>query len=420
VIRWLYSLCLYLITPVIMGYLLKRARKQPEYRQHWRERWAIYDRSPRNGAQPLWLHAVSVGEMRAALPLVKALRERYPDHPLLLTCMTPTGRATATELYGDIAEIVYLPYDYPCAMRRFLRRYRPVLGLLLETELWPNLLTACRKHGVPLWLVNARLSEKSARGYARIRWLAGPAFARLSGVLAQADADAGRLRALGATNVHVTGNLKYDNQPEPDMVARGKRWHGLFGQRPVLLLASSRDGEEVLLGDALRRAGLPANALWIVVPRHPQRFDEAAQQLQANGWRVHRRSQWDEGALPADVQVLLGDSMGEMLAWHAAADVAIIGGSLLPFGSQSLIEACAVGTPVLLGPSTYNFAQAAAEALACGAAQQGDNADAVAALAIPLLSDPAGRERMGAAGMTFTSAHRGATARMLAHLGQAL
>ncbi|KAF0814802.1 3-deoxy-D-manno-octulosonic acid transferase [Andreprevotia sp. IGB-42] len=417
--RFFYSLLFYLITPGIATYLLRRARKQPEYRQHWRERWALYDHSTLAlpaGARPIWLHAVSVGEMRAAMPLIRALHQQYPARPLLLTCMTPTGRATAQELYGDIAQIMYLPYDYPYAVRRFLKRYRPAIGLLLETELWPNLLAACRRQRVPVWLVNARLSAKSAAGYQHIRWLAAPAFGRLTGALAQAPADAERLIALGTGNVHVTGNLKFENVPDRAMVERGLHWRSLFGNRPVLLLASSREGEELLLGDALRAAGLPADTLWIVVPRHPQRFDEVASLLETADWRVARRSQWQETPLPADVQVLLGDSMGEMVAWSAATDVAIIGGSLLPFGSQSLIEACAVGTPVLLGPSTYNFSQAAAEALERGAALQGEDAAAVAQLAVPLLADPARRKAMGDAGQAFTAAHRGATVRVLSHL----
>ncbi|WP_035055713.1 lipid IV(A) 3-deoxy-D-manno-octulosonic acid transferase [Andreprevotia chitinilytica] len=419
-IRVFYSLLLYLLTPVIALYLLRRSRRQPEYRQHWRERWMLYGRGPVSATQPIWLHAVSVGEMRAAVPLVKALQARYPDRRLLLTCMTPTGRATARDLYGDTADIHYLPYDYPCAVARFLQRYRPAIGLFVDTEVWPNLLATCQRRGIPVWLVNARLSEKSARGYHRIGWLAKPAFARFTGVLAQSPSDAERLTALNAHNVQVSGNIKFDNLPDAAQVEKGRHWRTLFGDRPVLLLASSRDGEEALFTQALRAAGWSTDALLIVVPRHPQRFDEAAALLNAAGWQTQRRSQWDETPLSPAVQVLVGDSMGEMHAWFAACDVAVIGGSLLPFGSQNLIEACAIGAPVLLGPSTFNFAQSAAEAVAAGAAFQLADAAIVAEEAVALLADPASCKTMGAAGQTFAAVHRGATVRMMTALGASL
>ncbi|UXY15967.1 lipid IV(A) 3-deoxy-D-manno-octulosonic acid transferase [Chitiniphilus purpureus] len=412
--RVLYSLFLYLVTPLAMLYLLWRSRRQPAYRHHWHERWARYG-APRRDAPLIWLHAVSVGETRAAVPLVQALRQRYPDHRLLLTAMTPTGRATAQALFGGTVELAYLPYDYPGAVRRFLRHYRPAMGMLLETEVWPNLVAACRSHGVPLFLVNARLSEKSYRGYARLRPLVAPAFGAFAGVLAQHEDDAARLRSLGAREVQVIGNLKFDNLPAPELVARGQAWRAALGGRPVLLLASSRDGEEALLLDALARTALPDALLIVIVPRHPQRFDAVAGLLAARGLTTLRRSGWDGASTPA-ATVLLGDSMGEMTAWYALADVAIMGGSLLDFGCQNLIEACAVGAPVLLGPSTYNFAEVARAALGVGCAWQGQDADAVAARALQLLRDPAQCAGMREAGLAFAGAHRGATMRVLERL----
>ncbi|WP_255988925.1 lipid IV(A) 3-deoxy-D-manno-octulosonic acid transferase [Chitinolyticbacter albus] len=414
--RLLYTAFLFLITPLAVLYLLYRSRRQPAYRRHWRERWALYTRPLQPGQPRIWLHAVSVGETRAAAPLVRELQTRYPDHRILLTCMTPTGRATAEELFRDSVDIAYLPYDYPGAVRRFLDHYRPVLGAVLETEVWPNLVHGCRRRDVPLYLVNARLSDKSFRGYARLRSLVGPAFAEFAGVLAQSQDDADRLARLGARDISVMGNLKFDNLPPQDAVARGHRWHQQLGERPVLLLASSRDGEEALLLDALAGKTLPDQLLTVIVPRHPQRFDEVAALLDARGIRYVRRSSWDEQVLPAEVTVLLGDSMGEMAAWYALADVAIMGGSLLDYGCQNLIEPAALGTPVLIGPSTFNFADVARAALAAGAAWQGKNTEAVASRALRLLRDGAVRGRMRAAGLVFASAHRGATLRALSCL----
>ncbi|TJZ68613.1 lipid IV(A) 3-deoxy-D-manno-octulosonic acid transferase [Chitiniphilus eburneus] len=415
--RWLYSLCLYLLTPVAMLYLLKRARRQPDYRQHWDERWARYDTPrPADGEAPIWLHAASVGETRAALPLVRALRERHPGRRFLITCITPTGRATARELLGDAVEIVYLPYDYPDAVARFLARYRPEFGLVLETEVWPNLIAACRRRHLPLFLVNARLSDKSFRGYSRLRPLMSPAFAGFAGILAQHQEDADRLTRLGARDVVVTGNLKFDNVPPADVVQRGYDWRRALGDRPVLLLASSRDGEEALWLEALARQTLPENLLLVIVPRHPQRFDQVATLLAERGLPTVRRSGWNGHTLDPATRVVLGDSMGEMAAWYALADVAVMGGSLLEFGCQNLIEACAVGTPVLVGPSTFNFAEVVRAALEVNAAWQGKDVDAVAARALRLLRDATRRGRMRAAGLAFAGIHRGATQRVLAVL----
>jgi 3-deoxy-D-manno-octulosonic-acid transferase len=408
-LRALYNVALHLALPYIPLRLWWRGRREPGYRQHVGERFGRYGARP---VQPaIWIHAVSLGETRAAQPLVAALRTRFPDHALVVTHMTATGREAATSLYGGFATLAFLPYDLPWAARRFVAHFRPRFGILMETELWPNLLRECRRAGVPVLLANARLSERSAEGYRRVGPLAREALADLAAVAAQTEADAARLTALGAHRVEVTGNLKFDIAAAPELVARGRELRRLFGERPVLLAASTREGEETLILDALARAPLPG-ALTVIVPRHPQRFDEVAALLRGRGLAFVRRS--EARPVPADHAFALGDSMGEMTAYYAAADVAFIGGSLLPYGAQNLIEACAVGAPILIGPSTFNFAQAAAEAIAAGAAVQVTDADALVREAARLLTDAATRKTMSEAGRRFCDAHRGATGRTMA------
>jgi 3-deoxy-D-manno-octulosonic-acid transferase len=342
---------------------------------------------------------------------VRQFRERYPDHAILLTHMTPTGRATGEELFGADVLRCYLPYDYPWAVRRFLDHFRPRLGIIMETELWPNLiLEACRRD-LPLFLVNARLSEKSARGYARAGGLTRVALEALAGISAQTEADAARLRALGAPAVEVTGSVKFDISPPPEQLAVGGRLRERFGvARPVFLAASTRDGEEALVLDALERVDAPG-LLAVIVPRHPQRFDAVADLLSRRGISFQRRS--GEAAFAPDTRVVLGDSMGEMFAYYAACDVAFIGGSLLPLGGQNLIEACAVGKPVLVGPHTFNFEEATRLAIEAGAAERVADGAGLGEELTRLLCDPARARAMGEAGLAFAARHRGATARIL-------
>ncbi len=410
--RFVYTLLLLLLAPVVPLYLLWRARRQPEYLRHWGERCACYPRAsqPPEGLRTIWLHAVSVGETRATQPLVKLLKQRWPQHRILISHMTPTGRQTCGELYGDSVVSIYLPYDYPWAMRRFLRHVRPQIGIVMETELWPNLVAACRKEGIPLLLVNARLSEKSARGYARFPRLTSEALQGLAAVAAQTAEDAARLSRLGARDVSVSGNLKFDITPPPELLARGDVWRAQWGERKVLLAASTREGEEELILDAYCRHQR-RDLLLVIVPRHPQRFSAVAALATTRGLRLERRS--ETTAPQADTQVFLGDSMGEMFAYYAASDVAFIGGSLLDFGSQNLIEACAVGVPVLIGPSTYNFADAARAALDCGAARQVSNAEEMFAVALEWLFDERRSPPGDASGQAFTARHRGASERTL-------
>lgn len=408
--RTLYTLAWHLAAPLIALRLVWRARRQPEYLHNLGERLGRYRIAP--PAPLLWLHAVSVGETRAAQPLVRALLAAYPQHHLLLTQMTPTGRATALELYGSEARIhtAYLPYDTPGCVRRFLRHFRPALGLLMETEVWPNLLAVARQENVPMLLVNARLSERSARGYARLGRFARDTFAALTAVGAQTEADAQRLRALGAGPVAVTGNLKFEIAPPAEQLAKGRTFREAIGPRPVLLAASTREGEEAPLLAAFARFA-PPELLLILVPRHPQRFDAVAELVTRARLALQRRSA--EAPIASTTRVWLGDSMGELFAYYAAADVALIGGSWEPLGGQNLIEACAVGVPALIGPHTFNFAQASRDAVAAGAALRCADLDDAVQQALALLAAPAQRAALGEAGRAFAHAHRGALAATL-------
>jgi len=463
--RLLYTLAWIVATPLVALYLLWRSLRQPQYRLHWRERFFGSGAVPGGTGPVFWVHAVSVGETRAAQPLIEALAAALPDSRFVFTHVTPTGRAEgerlAQRMRGRLVQR-YLPYEVPWALARFLREARPALGVLMETEVWPNLLAAARAARVPMVLVNARLSEKSLARALRYPALAREAAAAFSAVLAQTAADGARLRRLYDGPIEVTGNLKFDLAPPAELIEQGRALRAQVGARPVWLFASTREGEEAQILEALRAwrsgplapearadgagrevdgcsappaaaqppalpdvrdavgeaAGSPSvrSPLVLIVPRHPQRFDAVAAAIVAAGWSARRRSQ---GASLADAgagAIYLGDSMGELALYYAAADVALIGGSLLPFGAQNLIEACACGCPVVLGPSTFNFAQAAADALAAGAAVQVEDASGALEAMASITRDAARRSAMRAACLQFAQAHRGATGRSAARL----
>jgi 3-deoxy-D-manno-octulosonic-acid transferase len=400
-----YTFTLWLLLPYIFLHLLWRARKQPEYLRHVKERFGFYSIQVNNPI--IWLHAVSVGETRATQNLVTRLRASYPHHQILITHATPTGRATSKELYGDSVWRVYLPYDYPFAVRKFLRHFRPQLGILLETEIWFNLTNECHKVGVPLLLLNARMSEKSARGYVRFSRLTHRALGKFTSIAAQTHEDASRLTGLGAKNVSVMGNLKFDIKPPQAQLQLGKQLRAQFGMgRKIFLAASTREGEEVLLLDALKNIHIP-NLLVVIVPRHPQRFADIANLLKQRGILFQRRSK--NTPVSAETQVVLGDSMGEMFAYYCAADLAFVGGSLLPYGGQNLIEACAVGTPVLVGPYTYNFTEITLLAISAGATDRAKDATEIIAKLQHLLEDPAALSAMRLQGIKFVESNHGAT-----------
>jgi len=408
--RALYTLLGSAALPLLPLRLWWRGRREPRYRHHIGERFGRYRGTI---AGPVyWIHAVSVGETRAAVPLVQRLKAAYPEALIVVTHMTATGREAAETLFGDRVLSAWLPYDVPFAVHSFYHHFQPVAGFLLETELWPNLIAAAKRARVPLYLVNARMSERSAKGYARLGSLARPMLQRLSGVAAQSAADAARLSRLGAPDPIVTGNLKFDVSIPSAALELGAGFRLRFGaMRPVWLAASTRDGEEALLLDALARRSLPDNPLLVLVPRHPQRFSTVAELLRARGVPFVRRSD-ASASVPADIGVVLGDSMGEMAAYFAAADAAFVGGSLLPLGGQNLIESLAVGTPVLIGPHTYNFAEATEGAIEAGAALRVADADALIAALAALLADPGRRQAMGLAARAFHAMHRGAADRL--------
>jgi len=425
-LRAIYRVLWWLIAPLAVLRLLIRSRKERGYREHIGERFGYSRGRLLEDSTPLiWVHAVSVGETRAAQPLIDALMKARPDARILLTHMTPSGRATGIGIFGDRVLRSYLPYDMPHAVRRFLRAWRPSLGLVMETEVWPTLIDECRRGEVPLVLTNARMSARSYKRAAKFGGATRGVFGGFARVLAQSPSDAERLTALGARNVAVLGNLKFDMSTPPDLAARGHAWRAAIGARPVWVAASTREGEETLVLEAFAALGID-DALLILVPRHPQRFNEVAALVDKAGLRLERRSNWAPDAkvasaalgadggtppLPRDVKVLLGDSMGELGAYYAASDLAFIGGSLLPLGGQNLIEACAVGVPVLIGPHVFNFTQATADAVAAGAAVQvRDPADLARALR-ELFDDKARRLAMGGAAAAFAARHRGATAR---------
>ena len=413
--RRLYGLLWWLALPLVLARLWWRGRREPGYRQHVGERFGRTAATSMLPAMPtLWVHAVSVGETRAAEPLIDALLAGWPHHRILLTHMTPTGRATGATLFarhGTRLVQAYLPYDTGSMMARFLAAYRPQACLLIETEVWPNLVAQAHARRIPVALVSARLSARSLARGLQLRGLIGAAARGLACAGAQTAVDAARLQQLGVTPVEVTGSLKFDVIPPADQLAQGARWRRQFGRRQVLLCASTREGEEAAILAALQT--IPLDVLLMIVPRHPQRFEAVAALIAGHGLACMRRSALGDAALASDIQVLLGDSMGELFAYYAAADVAFIGGSLMPLGGQNLIEACAVGTPALIGPHTFNFSGVTQDAIDAGAALRVDDATALLASAQALLGDAAVLGAMGGAARAFAMQHRGATARTL-------
>ncbi|TSE22058.1 3-deoxy-D-manno-octulosonic acid transferase [Tepidimonas aquatica] len=426
-----YGVAMTALQPLLRVKLARRGRAEPGYLQAVPQRFGRYaEAAPAHGW--LWVHAVSLGETRAAALWVQRLQALRPDIRLLWTHSTATGRAAALPLLRPQDAQAWLPWDAPGAVRRFVRHWRPRLGVLMETEVWPTLVHQCRLAGVPLWLANARLNERSWQRAMRLRCLSRPAYAALAGVLAQTPADAQRLRALGAPPPQVVGNVKFDVPWHPDPWAAAQRWRQawrLASGRPMLLLASSREGEEAawLAAWQRQRAARPQPPLWLVVPRHPQRFDEVHALLRAAGLRVLRRSTalpawtatptWPPEALQADV--LLGDSLGEMPAYYALADVALLGGSFVPLGGQNLIEAAASDCPIVLGPHTFNFAQAAAAALEAGAARRAADFDDALRQALAWCRDDAALGAARAGAQRLLQQHGGAAERTVQVLLQA-
>ena len=410
-----YNLLVRAAQPLLRRKLARRAVAEPGYGVAIEERFGVYTQPAEPRSELVWVHAVSLGESRAAGVLLAALREAMPGVRVLLTHGTATGRSEGARHLraGDVQ--VWQPWDTPVAVQAFLKHFKPRVGLLMETEVWPNLVWQAKGAEVPLALVNARMSGKSLRSALRWAGLMRPVFAGLKAVWAQTDADAKRLEQLGASVQAVTGNLKFDAQPDADQVAQAKVWRASM-QRPVVMLASSREGEEALWLEAVQAHVISAVQV-LIVPRHPQRVDEVERLLLSAGWTVSRRSQWGEGgpAALAPQTVWLGDSLGEMALYYSLADVALLGGSFAPLGGQNLIEPAACGCPVLMGPHTFNFAEVAEQALAAGAAWR--CADMKGAWQQALLLATAQATALASAkekARDFARAHQGAAAKTAA------
>jgi 3-deoxy-D-manno-octulosonic-acid transferase len=415
--RLLYSALWWVGLPFVLLRLWRRGRKEPGYRQHIGERLGFYGPSARRPASPLiWVHAVSVGETRAAQPLIDALLRTYPQHTILLTHMTATGRATGQQLFAALGERViqsYFPYDTGWMCARFLRHFKPQICILMETEVWPNMVRQCVRAGVPVMLANARLSARSLWRGQRFGAILLEAAAGIDCVAAQSEQDAERLRLFGAREVHVTGSIKFDVEVPREMIALGQQWRKQFGERPVLLCASTREGEEELILDALAKV-VDRNFLVVIVPRHPQRFDKVAMMVTARGFAMQRRTLLSGAAqVTANTDVVLGDSMGEMFAYYAACNVAFIGGSLLPLGGQNLIEPCSLGKPVLIGEHTFNFGVISDQAVVAGAASRIADARDLFDQAARLLAHQDQRDDMGVRAEAFARQYRGATVRTM-------
>ena len=411
-IRMLYTLLLYLLLPFVLLRLLKRSIKAPAYRARWSERFGIFASPGVWGG--IWVHAVSVGEVQAVLPLIRRLLADNPDLPITVTTTTPTGSARVREQLGDQVFHVYFPYDLPLALTGFIRRVRPRVLLMVETEIWPNLLHLCRRHGIYTLLANARLSEKSARRYARLGGFTRQAFAQIDMVAAQADADADRFRRLGvpADRVKVTGSIKFDMRIQASLEEQVEVLRRDWGGRPVWVAGSTHEGEDELVLSA-HHAVLERfpDALLILVPRHPERFERVASLCRREKLKLAQRSH--NGEYDPQTQVYLGDTMGELPVLLGSADVAFIGGSLVNTGGHNMLEASAQGVAVCFGPHVFNFASISELLIEEGAARLVENEVALAAQVVEWFGDASARAEVGENGRQVVEKNRGALQRLI-------
>ena len=417
--RNLYTILLYLLTPFVLLRLAWRGLRAPAYWKRWGER---FGRINSVEGKPIWVHAVSVGEVQAAVPLLRALLKRYPGVPVLVTTTTPTGADQVRSLFETRVKHLYVPYDLPGAVQRFITQTRPRVALIMETEIWPNLYRTCSHQGVPVLLVNARLSERSANGYMRVRRLAAQTLSCVQGIAAQTRADAERLVELGAPpeRVKVTGSIKFDMQIPASLTEQAAVLRRDWGQqRPVWIAASTHEGEDELVLAAHKRIRERyPNALLILVPRHPERFARVAALCREQGWKTVQRS--EQCPTPADAAVFVGDTMGELLLFFAASDVAFIGGSLIPHGGHNPLEAVAQRVPVLFGPHMFNFEAIAQMLLSAGGAREVGDDGQLADSVLHWLEDPAGRVAVGERGAAVVEANKGARDAVVAMVAEAL
>lgn len=408
-----YSTLFYLALPLILMRLIWRGFKAPDYFKRWNERFGHI--SPRTSSQKLiWVHAVSVGEAEACRPLIKGLQQRYPEHQILITTMTPTGSARVKSLFADTVLHVYLPYDLPFAIKRFLKAMRPEFGIIMETELWPNLILICAEQSIPIVIANARLSARSARGYQKVSKLTHQMLRSIPLIAAQTHSDRDRFVQLGAhkEKVHAVGNLKYEITLPASSMERAEAIRALWGNRPVFIAASTHEGEEEKIIDAARKIrGQFRDLLLIIVPRHPERFDRVAALCRRAGLNTLRRSEGKPCS--SQIQALVVDSMGELSIFYGTADVAFVGGSLVPHGGHNLLEPAALSRPVITGPHYFNFLEVTKQFLEHQAAIEVKNPEQLADTVIELLKAPQRRAVMGDAGKQLIEQSKGASQRLL-------
>jgi 3-deoxy-D-manno-octulosonic-acid transferase len=417
-LRIVYSLLVTLAAPVAFAITAWRGIAAPAYRDRLSERFGFT--RLRFAKPPLWVHAVSVGEVQAAAPLVRALAARYPGEPILVTTATPTGGERVRALFGETVRHAFLPYDTSGAVRRFLDRTQPRIAVVMETELWPNLFRACAQRRIPLVLASGRLSEKSVRRYRRVASLFRDALARDVIIAAQSDTDAARFREVGATRVTVTGSIKFDLEVPPASLAAGAELRAKqFAARRVWVAGSTHDGEEAQVLEAHEQVrSVHPDALLILVPRHPQRFDKVSAWLRSRGVEHARRSRGE--AVNATTPVLLGDTLGELLAFYAASDVAFVGGSLVPIGGHSLLEPAALARPIVTGPYTFNARDIAQGFLTAQAAIEVTDSTSLGRVVSELMGDAPRRRELGERAARLVAANRGALGRVLELVAAAL
>jgi 3-deoxy-D-manno-octulosonic-acid transferase len=406
-LRYLYIVLFYITLPFLFLRLLWRSRRIADYRKGWRERLGVV---PFRCEKSIWLHAASVGETLAAVPLIKALQARYPEMSIVITNMTITGAARTKALFGDTVFHAFVPYDAPDAAARFLKSINPVIAIIMETELWPTLFHQCKKRQVPIFVANTRLSEKSAAGYQRIAPLTHEMLQAVHTMAVQTQVEADRFIKLGlsADKILVTGSIKFDIEVPEQLLEKGSALRQQLGaERCIWIAASTHDTEEEIILTAHKKicAALP-NALLILVPRHPPRFDDVFKLAEQKGFHTARRSKNEN--CDDNVAVYLADTMGELLLLYSVSDIAFVGGSFVPVGGHNMLEAAVLGRPVITGPQLFNFAEISQRLIERRGMQTVLNADELAVLVIDLLKDVKKREKMGEMALNFVKENRGA------------
>ncbi|KEQ19486.1 lipid IV(A) 3-deoxy-D-manno-octulosonic acid transferase [Endozoicomonas numazuensis] len=416
--RILYSILLYMAIPAVLIKLVLRARKSPAYRLRWGERFGFIQKLPQD-KPVIWIHSVSVGEAIASAPMVKALMGHYPNHQFVITTMTPTGSERVRKIYGDSVYHVYCPYDLPDVQNRFLNRIHPQMALMMETELWPNTIAACKARNIPVVIVNARLSEKSSRGYAKLGSLTRKMMQNIHQVACQNENDGERFRQLGLPNEHltITGSVKFDLSVDDEInksaaLLKSSWESGLGHKAQILIAASTHDGEDKPVLDAFKTIlKKRPDTLLLLVPRHPERFNSVFELSKSQGLNTIRHSQATETS--PDTQVIIGDTMGELMKLYATSDIAFVGGSLIKNGGHNMLEPAALGVPVLSGPSVYNFTDISQQLEDAGGMRTIQNSEQLAAAVTELLADDAARKKMGSQAQAFVEGNKGALQKLL-------